>query len=99
MTERMVIDEMNKVDYRPASVFDILNLAINELGILKEFPIVAFGSIGERGGDYPVTCLYEIMGQRELKICLVLCSWGIQNRFVGVRKQPKPVNSKKSKKE
>jgi len=86
MSSEAVIAEMDKVGYKPASIWDLLGLAVKEPNLQREFPIVALGSVckvdGHRDGPY----LYRDSDGRYLDLHCFGDDWHDDDRFAGVRK-------------
>lgn len=80
------IAKMDEVGYRPASIWDLLGLAVKEPNLQRKFPIIALGSVCELNGLCRVAYLREVGGRRELDLVWFDEYWNDRCRFAGVRK-------------
>ncbi len=86
MSSDSVISEMDKAGYKPATIWDILGLAIKEPDLQRSFPIVALGSVCRRDGSRYVADLCEDDSGRRLDLYYFDYGWRDYCRFAGVRK-------------
>ena len=87
MSSEEVIAEMDKEGYKPATIWDLLGLAIRKPDLQRKFSIVALGSVcKDCVGDRDVPCLYEDSGDRRLSLRHFHGDWVDDYRFAGVRK-------------
>jgi hypothetical protein len=86
MSSEAVIAEMDKSGYKPATIWDLLALALKEPNLQRKFWIVALGSSCELGGDRSVPCLDEGSNERRLSLIYSGDEWRGSGRFAGVRK-------------
>jgi hypothetical protein len=87
ISSKQVIVEMDKAGYRPATIWELLGLALKEPDLQRKFSIIALGSTCYFDDLYHVAFLYERSGGcRELSLCHFGNDWGADNRFLGVHK-------------
>lgn len=86
MSSEAAIAEMDKVGYRPATIWELLGLAVKEPDLQRKFPIIALGSVCELCGIRHVAFLYEEPDFRGLGLDRFGGGWGDGGRFAGVRK-------------
>lgn len=86
MTSDQVIDEMDKAGYRPATIWELLCLAVAQPNIQREFPVIALGSVCVIGGNRHVADLCRLAGWRYLDLLWFGHVWNDRCRFAGVRK-------------
>lgn len=94
ISSESVISEMNKVGYKPATIWDLIGLAAEMPDLQKQFSIIALGSFYESchtGRLAP--CIRSIrsnldpkFGQRELTLECFHGNWYNWQRFAGVKK-------------
>ena len=77
---------MDKAGYKPATIWDLLGLAVKEPNLQRKFPIVAFGSVCGLNGKRDVAYLHEDGFRRELNPTWFGVGWSDGYRFAGVRK-------------
>ena len=80
------IRKMDEAGYKPGTIWDLLGLALKEPNLQKEFPIVALGSVGGKGGSRSVPSLDWDDRRRCLGLYWFGFDWDGSCRFVGVRK-------------
>ncbi|MCG2695058.1 hypothetical protein L6261_03190, partial [Candidatus Parcubacteria bacterium] len=85
-TSEQVIAEMDKVGYRPATIWELLALGIAQPNLQMEFPIIALGSLCVLGGERRVAGLYRDAVGRSLYLGWFGRDWRDDCRFAGVRK-------------
>src|SRR5574344_1916264 len=51
LSSEAVIAEMDKTGYKPANIWDLIGLAVEEPDLQRKYPIVSLGSVCELGGD------------------------------------------------
>jgi len=91
-----VLEETDKIEYRPTTLQELLALGAEHPNIQHEFPIVALGSTWKRGeNDFnyaPVLCytIFRYLGSPVARRCLYLSSttgnWPGNWRFATVHK-------------
>ena len=81
-----IATEMDKAGYKPASVWDLLGLAVKKPDLQKEFPVVALGSVCTISRNRFVTFLDEDSTGRKLTLDYVGGAWNSGSRFAAVRK-------------
>jgi hypothetical protein len=86
MSSDNVIAEMDKVGYKPATIWDLISLAIKEPDLQRKFPIIALSSVCVLGGGRDVACLYGGDSGRKLRLYYFVRGWFGNGRFAGVRK-------------
>ncbi|MCG2694907.1 hypothetical protein L6261_02375 [Candidatus Parcubacteria bacterium] len=86
MTSEQVIAEMDKVGYRPATIWELLALGIAQPNLQMEFPIIALGSICVLGGERHVAGLCRDAVVRNLPLGWFDLDWHVHCRFAGVCK-------------
>ena len=86
MSSEAVIAEMNKAEYRPATIWELTGLAKKEPDLQRKFPVVALGSVCELRGDRRVAGLYGDAGGRGLGLYCFGVDWSDRCRFAAVRK-------------
>ena len=77
---------MDKAGFKPATIWDLLGLAVKEPNLQRKFPVVGIGSVCELGGERSAPCLPEDGGRRELSLRWFGGDWDDYYRFAGVRK-------------
>lgn len=81
------IAEMNKQDYHPATIEELLALGKKYPDLQKEFPIIALGSVWRGpGGGRSVPCLDRGGSERFLSLGWFGYGWDAHDRFLAVRK-------------
>lgn len=80
-----VIGEIYKARYKPATIWDLIGLAMKEPNFQRQFPVVALGSVCKLGGDRSVPCLYEDDSGRRLNLHYFDYGWRDSSRFLVVR--------------
>jgi len=86
MSSEAVIAEMDKAGYKPATIWDLLGLAVKEPDLQRKFPILALGSVCRLNGHRRVAYLCESSGDRRLSLDYFGSDWSGCFRFAGVRK-------------
>ena len=82
-----IISEMDKVGYKPATIWDLLGFAIKEPELQKKFHIVALGSLCKSPGKRRVACLgYNHLLDRKRLYLWYIKEFSNNSRFLGVRK-------------
>ncbi len=80
-----VLIEMDKKDYRPATIHELLAFGVSYPDVQREFPIVALGSVAEVDGDRYVACLDRDDSVRDLGLDWFDDGWPRRYRFLAVR--------------
>jgi hypothetical protein len=80
------IAEMNKACHKPATIFDLLSLAVKQPNIQRESTIVALGSICIINGRRHVPCLYGNSNHRGLSLDFFDEVWPSDYEFAAVLK-------------
>ncbi|MCG2694619.1 hypothetical protein L6261_00860, partial [Candidatus Parcubacteria bacterium] len=86
MTSEQVIAEMDKVGYRPATIWELLGLGIAQPNLQREFPIIALGSVCVLDGLRLVAILCRYAVGRYLSLGWFGGDWRDVCRFAGVCK-------------
>lgn len=82
-----VLAELDKHGYRPATLPELLALGADQTDLLRQFPIVALGSIvPTQGCDFDSAYLDWYRGERYLLLHSDWRGWGHNYRFAAVRK-------------
>lgn len=81
-----LIDEMDALGYRPATIAELLALGAKYPELQREFPIIALGSVAEVGGDRVVAFLDRWFRERKLLLCWFDRRWAGVCRFAFVKK-------------
>jgi len=79
-----VISLMNRMGYKPATVWDLIALAVREPNLQKKYPIVALGSVCQFEGFRRVACLDNVTEGRILGLKQFDNTWNVLNRFIAV---------------
>lgn len=90
ISSEKAIEEMDKVGYRPAMIWDLLDYGAENPEEQRKFPIVGLGSVGEVGGRRSVPCLGLGVSGRFLNLSWFDRGWRARCRFLGVRKVSQP---------
>ncbi len=86
MSSEAVIAKMDKVGYKPATIWDLLGLTVKTDELRRKFSIIALGSVCELHGERYVASLYEDgIINRELRLFEFDSDWHCA-RFASVRK-------------
>lgn len=85
MSSETVIAEMQKAGYRPATIWDLIGLAIEEPNLQRSFPIVALSSVCALGCRRDVPYLYVAGLGRGLSLRYFGNDWDDGYRFLAVR--------------
>lgn len=77
---------MDKAGFKPATIWDLLGLAVKEPNLQRKFQVVALGSVCGRYDWRGAPCLDEDGVRRRLGLRWFDGDWNDSDRFAGVRK-------------
>ena len=77
---------MDKAGFKPATIWDLLGLAVKEPNLQRKFPVVALGSVCVLDGERHAPYLHEGGDGRGLVLGWFGGGWEDCYRFAGVRK-------------
>jgi len=87
MSSKDIINVMRELNYRPATLFELLALGETYPKLQKEFPIVTLSSfMCGNDGIYTVPVLGFPGGERRLALRFLYGDWSVFFRFLAIRK-------------
>lgn len=86
MTSDEVKTEMEKQDFRPANIEDLLSLGEKCPDLQKKFPIIALGSVWRTSGGHGASYLGWSCVRRHLDLYWLETDWDADWRFAALRK-------------
>ncbi len=88
VSSKEVIAEMDKEEFRPATLPELLAFGNERIELSEESPVIALGSVCKRsGGDRFVTGLFNMRGTRKLDTLWFMSRWSAFYSFLGIRKE------------